>query len=113
MKRFMLATVAGAALLAGASAASAQTFYGDYGYNGWSEPGIGVQVGPVGGFVSAPVAAVGPEYGYGAYGYTAPHEVYSRATPWNSSTPTRGGTYKMRAFKSQELLPQSPPEGGY
>src|SRR5262249_24853152 len=74
MTRHMLATVAGAALLAGASAASAQT-------------------------------GVGPRYGHNAYGYTS-------ATPWNSSAP-RGGTYKMRAFKSQELLPQSPPEGGY
>jgi len=74
MTRLMLATVAGAALLAGASAASAQTL-------------------------------VGPRYGYDTYGHSA-------ATPWNSSAP-RGGTYKMRTFKSQELLPQSPPEGGY
>jgi hypothetical protein len=107
----MLASIAGVALLAGAGAASAQTFYADdYAYG---VPGVGVQVGPVGAWVGAPVAGVGPGYGYGAtYGYGSPDWNYSNATRWNSSAP-RGGTYKMRAFKSQELLPQSPPEGGY
>ena len=63
--------------------------------------------------MSAPVAAAGPGYGYGTtYGYSSPEWNYNAATPWNSAAP-RGGTYKMRAFKSQELLPQSPPEGGY
>ena len=65
MKQLMLATLAGAALLAGAGAASAQGFgyYGDADYYG--APGVGVQVGPVEGLVSAPVAGVGPSYGYG------------------------------------------------
>ena len=60
MRRLMLATVAGAALLS-ATAAGAQTFYGDgyaygdgYGYDGYAyrrpfvERGVGLQVGPVG-----------------------------------------------------------------
>lgn len=120
MKQLMLATLAGAALLAGAGAASAQNLngfgYSGYGYHGepddYGATGVGVQVGPVAGFVSAPVAGVGPSYGYGAaYDYgrgSGSHFV----TPWNSSAP-RGGTYKMEAFKQQELMPQSPPGGGY
>ena len=112
MKRLMLATLAGAALLAGAGAASAQTFYDDGYSHDYGTPGVGVQVGPVEGFVSAPVAA-GPSYGYGAtYGYNSPEWSYSHSTPWNSVAP-RGGTYKMNAFKSQEVMPQSPPGGGY
>jgi hypothetical protein len=107
MTRLMLATAAAAALVAGASAASAQTYRGGSGYDryaydrGWSEPGWN------GGFVTAPVAGVGPGYGYSTGDWN-----YTRPTPYNSSAP-RGGTYKMNAFKSQELLPQSPPEGGY
>ena len=112
MRRLMLATLAGAALVVSAGAASAQGFgyYGEPDYYG--APGVGVKVGPVEGFVSAPVAAVGPAYGYGAtYGYArgaGSHYV----TPWNSAAP-RGGAYKMEAFKQQEMLPQSPPAGGY
>jgi hypothetical protein len=84
MTRLMLATVAGAALLAGVGAASAQTYRGGYAYE----------------------RGVGPSYGYGTGDWN-----YSHPTPYNSSAP-RGGTYKMNAFKSQELLPQSPPAGG-
>src|SRR5436305_955572 len=98
MKRLMLATFAGAALLAGAGAASAQTYGYDGGYyGGWGAPSVGAQVGPVEGFVSAPVAGVGPSYGYGAtYGYASPDWGYRHPTPWNSAAP-RGGTYKMNA----------------
>jgi hypothetical protein len=79
MTRLMLATLAGAAVVASAGVASAQTY--------------------------------GPSYRYGApYAYDSPD--YSYSTPWNSAAP-RGGTYKMRAFKSQEVWPQSPPSGGY
>jgi hypothetical protein len=114
MKRLMLATVAGAAMLAGAGAASAQNFNGDGAPNysrdydrGWAAPGVGVQVAPTDGWVGAPVAGVGP-----GFGYSSPDWNYQSPTPYNSAAP-RGGTYKSRAFKSQERLPQSPPEGGY
>lgn len=112
MKQLMLATLAGAALLAGAGAASAQNLNG-FGYSGYGYHGEPHNYGAPGvGFVSAPVAGVGPSYGYGAaYDYgrgSGSHFV----TPWNSSAP-RGGTYKMEAFKQQELMPQSPPGGGY
>ena len=53
MKRIILASVAGAALLAGVSAASAQTFQSDgsyyYGNGPFVERGVGLQIGPVGG----------------------------------------------------------------
>ncbi len=87
MRRLMLATFAGAALLAGAGAASAQTFYDDGYPNGYGTPGYG-----------AP------------YGYSTGSGSYY-ATPWNSRAP-RGGAYKSEAFKSQEVMPQSPPGGG-
>ena len=51
MKRLMLATVAGAALLAGATAANAQYYYDDgyYAPRGpFVERGVGLQIGPVG-----------------------------------------------------------------
>ena len=106
MKKLMLATVAGAALLAGAGAASAQSFYGDgysyydgYGYRGpMVERGVGLQVGPVG------IGVYAPDYGYrDDYAYR------SRAARGDHPH----STYNMRAFRSQELLPQSPPGGGY
>ena len=104
MKRLMLMTVAGAALLAGAGAAAAQTFHGDgYAYDdGYYyrrplvERGVGLQVGPVGIGVYAEPSY--PAYGYYDYGLRGDHP---------------HATYNMRAFRSQEVLPQSPPGGGY
>jgi hypothetical protein len=106
MKRLMLSAVAGAALLAGATAANAQVYY-DGGYYGapgpFVERGVGLQVGPVG----VGVYADGPAYGYPAYGY---------GSEWWRSRRFRGdhphATYNMRAFRAQEWLPQSPPGGG-
>ena len=100
MKRLLLSAVAGAALLAGATAANAQVYYGDgyYGSPGpFVERGVGLQVGPVG--------VYGP--GYPAYGYYE----------GNPPPPLRGdhphATYNMRSFRAQEWYPQSPPGGGY
>lgn len=103
MKRLMLATVAGAALLTGVSAASAQTFqsYGPdyYAYRGpMVERGVGLQIGPVGIYAGEP-----------AYGY------YEAAPSYYGSAPTDRkpghSTYNSRAFQSQEIWPQSPPTG--
>jgi hypothetical protein len=105
MKKIMIAAVAGAALFAGASAASAQSYYNDgpdsYVYRGpMVESGVGLQVGPVG----IGVYGGGPAYdgGWyrGNYGYSRP------MTRDNS-------TYNSEAFRSQEVWPQSPPGGGY
>ena len=98
MKRLMLATVAGAALLAGAGAASAQTFYSDGpAYYADEAPlverGVGLQVGPVG----IGVYDNGPAYYEG------------RA--YHSRTPRTPDAYNMNAFRSQEVWPQSPPGG--
>jgi hypothetical protein len=99
MKRLMLVTVAGAALLAGAGAAGAQTFYDDgyvYPRGPYVERNVGLQVGPVG-------IGVYSEPSYPAYGY------YDRGLRGDHPQ----STYNMRAFRSQELYPQSPPGGGY
>jgi len=101
MKRLMLATVAGATLLAGATAANAQYYYDDgyyYGHRGpFVERSVGLQVGPVGIGVYAP-----EDRWYGA-------PVYGRT--WRGDHPH--STYNMRAFRAQEWTPQSPPGGGY
>jgi hypothetical protein len=98
MKRLMLATIAGAALLTGVGAASAQTFQNDgpdyYAYRGpMVERGVGLQIGPVG----VGVYDNGPAYyeGHAYRGRTA-------------HTPD---AYNMNAFRSQEFYPQSPPGG--
>ena len=100
MKRLMLATVAGAALVAGATAANAQYYYDDgfyYGHRGpFVERGVGLQIGPVG----IGVYDNTPSYGYG-YGY-----------PYRDRTRTNS-TYESTAFRSQSWYPQSPPGGGY
>lgn len=101
MKRLMLATLAGAALLAGATAANAQYYYDDgyYGSRGpMVERGVGLQVGPVG----IGVYDNGPGYYEGSYGYT-----YGQRRARDNST------YNSEAFRSQERMPQSPPGGGY
>jgi hypothetical protein len=102
MKRIMLATVAGAALLAGVGAASAQTFQSDgpdyYANRGpFVERGVGLQIGPVG------VGAYdnGPVYG-GAY-------TYNNRAP----RPRDNSVYESNSFRAQEFWPQSPPGGGY
>jgi hypothetical protein len=101
MKRLMLATIAGAALLTGVGAASAQTFYSEgpyyYGDGPFVERGVGLQVGPVG------VGVYGPTYYDGGW-Y---HGWRSRAFRGDHTH----STYNMRAFRSQELWPQSPPGG--
>ena len=89
MRRLLLATMAGAALL-GATAASAQTFYSDgyaYGYDGYAyrrpfvERGVGLQVGPVG----VGVFADRPVYGDRYYRTRASH------WGWSESPPSIGG----------------------
>jgi hypothetical protein len=98
MKRIMLATIAGAALLAGASAASAQTYYdGGYYNNGpFVERGVGLQLGPVG----VGIYDNGPVYD----GYTT----YRRAPQSRDNS-----VYESNSFRAQEFYPQSPPGGGY
>lgn len=93
MRRLLIATAAATALLAGAGAASAQTFQSDGpDYYSYRSPGIGVQVGPLG----AGIYADAPEWGYSRpYGYRSPDN----------------STENMRAFHSQEVWPQSPPGG--
>ena len=99
MKRLMLATVAGAALLAGATAANAQYYYDDgyyYGHRGpFVERGVGLQIGPV---------------GVGVYdnspGYYEPGYRYSRQPRDNS-------VYESNSWRSNNWYPQSPPGGGY
>jgi len=100
MKRLMLATVAGAAMLAGATAANAQYYHDDgyYGRGPMVERGVGLQVGPVG----IGVYDNSPGYYEGSYGYT-----YGQRRAHDNST------YNSNAFRSQELYPQSPPGGGY
>lgn len=101
MKRFLLCAAAGAAMLAGATAASAQTYY-DGGYYGapgpFVERGVGLQVGPVG-------IGVYGEPGYPAYTYGYSDRALRGDHPHS--------TYNMRAFRAQEWYPQSPPGGGY
>jgi hypothetical protein len=98
MKRLMLATVAGAALLAGATAANAQ-YYNDgyYGSRGpFVERGVGLQVGPLG---------IG---------------VYDNSPTWNdgysyrhSRQPRDNSVYESNSFRANQWYPQSPPGGGY
>jgi hypothetical protein len=100
MRRLMIATAAATALLAGASVANAQTFQNDgpdyYAYRGpLIERGVGLQVGPFG----AGVYAAEPEWGYA--------RPYSH---WRGDESR--STYNSRAFRSQEVWPQSPPSGG-
>ena len=99
MKRLMLATVAGAALLAGATAANAQYYYDDgyYGHRGpFVERGVGLQIGPVG---------IG---------------VYDNSPTWNdgysyrySRQPRDNSVYESNSFRASHWYPQSPPGGGY
>src|ERR1044072_6552522 len=99
MKRLMLATVAGAALLAGATAANAQYYYDDgyYGHGGPSvERGFGFAVGPVG---------IG---------------VYDKSPAWHdgyayrySRQPRDNSVYESNSFRAHQWYPQSPPSGGY
>jgi hypothetical protein len=98
MKRLMLATVAGAALLAGATAANAQYYYDDGYYHGRApmvERGVGLQVGPL---------------GFGVYDntprYYEPGYRYSRQ-------PRTNAVEESTAYRSQSWYPQSPPSGGY
>jgi hypothetical protein len=104
----MLATVAGAALLAGATAANAQYYYDDgsyYGHRGpFVERGVGLQIGPVG----IGVYDNTPSYGYDntpsyGYGYGHPYRDRTRTNSTDEST----------AYRSQSWFPQSPPGGGY
>jgi hypothetical protein len=104
MKRIIIAAVAGAALFAGASAASAQTFQNDgpsYGYNRGPmvERGVGLQIGPVG---------VGGYDNGAAYNDGYSYQGTARGTERRARTPD---AYNMRAFRSQEVWPQSPPTG--
>ena len=101
MQRFILATVAGAALLTGATAASAQTFQGDgyaytdaYVYNdGYRGPfverGVGLQVGPVG----VGIYADHPAYSDRYYRTERDDFYNSRAFQrgWSQSPPSVGG----------------------
>ena len=90
MRRFILATAAGAALLAGAGAASAQNFQGDgpdyYAYRGapaaptWNNSDVGLSTGQ---------------------------------TYWQQDQARTGSPANTEAFHAQELMPQSPPGGGY
>jgi hypothetical protein len=98
MKRIIMGAVAGAALLTGVTAASAQ-YYSDEGsyYRGpMVERSVGLQVGPVG------VYADGPSY-YDEGGATA------RRTGPRARTPD---VYNSRSFRAQEVWPQSPPGVG-
>ncbi len=104
MKRLMLATAAGAALLAGATVANAQTFYND-GYDGYTygprgpfvERGVGLQIGPV---------------GVGVYDNSRYYDGGWNRTYGESRPAARdNSTYNSRAFRSQEIWPQSPPCG--
>ena len=108
MKRLMLATAAGAALLAGATAANAQYYYDDgyhYGHRGpFVERGVGLQVGPVGIGVYDTSPAYDYDYGYRpAYDYTYR---YNR-------TPRDNSVYESNSWRAHQWLPQSPPGGGY
>ena len=68
--------------------------------------------------LTAGTAAAQAQWGYdgpnGPYAPT-PYGYYGsdNGTYFNNAPAPRGGTYKSRAFRSQELLPQSPPSGGY
>ena len=102
MKRLMLATVAGAALLAGATAANAQYYYDDgyYGHRGpFVERGVGLQIGPVG------IGVYDNSPGYYDYGYRYGYR-YSRQPRDNS-------VYESNSFRASNWWPQSPPSGGY
>lgn len=100
MRRLMLATTAAAVLAVSAGAANAQYYY-DNGYRSgpFVERSVGLQVGPVGiGVYSAPE-------------YYEPAPSYGYREGWRGDS--SNSTYNSRAFRSQELYPQSPPGGGY
>jgi hypothetical protein len=101
MKRIMLATIAGAALLAGAGAASAQTFQSDGPYydtyrGPFVERGVGLQVGPV---------------GVGIYDNGPVYDGYTYYRP--ARQPRDNSVYESNSFRAHEYWPQSPPGGGY
>lgn len=89
MNKFMIATATAIALTAGIGAASAQTFQNDGpdGYRGRSmiDRSVGLRAAPYSGM-----------YGEPGYGGWREHD---------------GSTYESRAFRSQEVWPQSPPTG--
>ncbi len=91
MNKFMIATTTAIALIAGVSAASAQTFQNDgpNGYRGRAmiDRNVGLQVAP---------------YGDGMYAEPG----YNRG--WREHD---GSTFESRSFRSQEVWPQSPPSG--
>jgi hypothetical protein len=99
MKKLLIASAAGVALLGSVAAANAQ-YYSDDGYYGgpYRERSVGLQIGPV---------------GIGVYSEPS---YYEPAPSWRSRA-FRGdhthSTYNTQAFRSQEWLPQSPPSGGY
>ena len=88
--KWIIATGTAAALLAGVGAANAQT--------GWRNNDQGYQRGQM---MERNVGLQdGRSWNSGTYGFSRP------MTPDNS-------TYNSNAFRSQELWPQSPPQGGY
>jgi len=88
MKKLLIATATAAALLAGVGAASAQTFQNDgpdiSRQGTMTERGVGLRTAPVG---------------------------YSQG--WTQDQARTGSPVNTEAFRSQELMPQSPPSGGY
>lgn len=102
MKRLMLATIAGATLLAGATAANAQYYYDDGYYHGprgpFVERGVGLHIGPVG---------VGVYDNSNRYYDGGWNRTYGESRP----AARDNSTYNSRAFRSQEIWPQSPPGG--
>jgi hypothetical protein len=93
MKRILFAAAAATALLAGAGAASAQSYYHDgrgYDRAPLVDRSVGLRIGPLG----AGIYDNGPAYDYG----------YQRG-------PVDNTTENMRVFRSQEIWPQSPPGG--
>ena len=84
MKRLIIATATAAALLAGAGAASAQNFQGD-----------------------GPDYRAAPAWNSGAAGLNN-GPAWQQQDQSKTASPTN-----TEAFHSQELMPQSPPDGGY
>lgn len=89
MKTWIIATGTAAALIAGIGTANAQM---------WNDSGWRSQRGPM---MERNVALQADQSrNRGSYGF-------SRPMTWDNST------YNSRAFRSQEVWPQSPPGGGY